>query len=83
MGDSYAKDEFKRHRDAQTTNQQWAVFEDEWRKYFAMLSGEADISASGEIPPDVLTSLNSEQKVRLNILELEARKALDNLIKDT
>lgn len=82
MGDSYAKDEFKRHREGQTTEQQWVIFAAEWRKYVSMLSGEGDISITGDIPPDVLNSLNQEQKVRLNILELEARKALDNVLKD-
>lgn len=82
MGDSYAKDEFKRHRDANTTDQQWAIFSAEWRKYSAMLSGDGDISVSGDIPPDVLNSLNQEQRVRLNILEVEARKALENVLKE-
>ena len=82
MGDSYARDEFKRHRDGNTTDQQWVIFSAEWRKYVAMLSGEGDISVSGDIPPDVLNSLNQEQKIRLNILEVEARKALDNVLQD-
>ena len=83
MGDSYARDEFKRHRDGNTTEQQWVIFSAEWRKYVAMLSGEGDISINGDIPPDVLDSLNQEQKIRLNILEVEARNALNDVLKDS
>ena len=82
MGDSYARDEFRRHRDEKTTEQQWAIFAAEWRKYVAMLSGEADMTVSGDIPADVLNSMSQEQKLRLQILEEEARKALDNVLKD-
>jgi len=82
MGDSYARDEFRRHRDEKTTEQQWAIFAAEWRKYVAMLSGEADMTVSGDIPADVLNSMSQEQKIRLQILEEEARRALDNVLKD-
>lgn len=83
LGNSYARDEFRRHRDEQTTEQQWAIFAAEWRKYVAMLSGEADMVVSGEIPQDIIDRMTPEQKIRLQILEEEAKKALDNVLKDS
>ena len=83
LGNSYARDEFRRHREEQTTEQQWAIFAAEWRKYVAMLSGEADMSPSGDIPKDVLDHMTQEQKLRLHILEEEAKKAISNVLQDT
>lgn len=82
LGDSYARDEFRRHRDEPTTPQQWATFEGEWRKYVAMLSGEADLVASGDIPNETLRQMTPDQRVRLQLLEEESRKALDHLSPD-
>ena len=83
LGNSYARDEFRRHRDEPTTEQQWAIFRAEWRKYVAMLSGEADMTVSGDIPEDVVAHMTSEQKIRLQVLEEEARKSLASVLKDT
>ena len=83
LGTSYARDEFRRHRDEPTTEQQWAIFAAEWRKYVAMLSGEADMVVSGEIPQDILDHMTPEQKIRLKMLEEESKAALSNVLKDT
>lgn len=83
LGNSYAKDEFKRHRDEPTTEQQWVIFRAEWNKYVAMISGEADLVVTGDIPQGVLDNMTQEQKIRLKILEEEARKALDNVLQDS
>ncbi len=83
LGNSYARDEFRRHRDEQTTEQQWAIFRAEWRKYVAMLSGEADLVVSGDIPADIIDHMTPEQKIRLQILEEEAKKSLATVLKDS
>lgn len=80
LGNSYACDEFRRHRDEKTSEQQWAIFAAEWRKYVAMLSGEADMVVSGDIPQEVLDHMSPEQKNRLKLLEEEARKALSGVL---
>ncbi|GAB4813878.1 hypothetical protein N2152v2_000924 [Parachlorella kessleri] len=45
MGDAYVKDEFSKHLRGKTTERQWQVFMQEWQRYHAMLSGNADILA--------------------------------------
>ena len=80
LGNSYARDEFRRHRDEPTTEQQWAIFKAEWRKYVAMLSGEADMVVSGDIPADIIANMTPEQKIRLQVLEEEARKSLASVL---
>jgi hypothetical protein len=42
MGDTYVLSEFRRHLRGNTTEQQWATFATEWRRYAAMLGGTAD-----------------------------------------
>ena len=83
LGNTYVRDEFRRHRDEQTTEQQWAIFRAEWLKYVAMISGEADMVVSGDISEEVLQNMTQEQKIRLKVLEEEARKALDNVLQDS
>ncbi len=81
LGNTYVRDEFKRHRDAKTTPEQWRQFFSEWEKYAGMLSGQADLpGGSGDIPDEVLLSMNEEQKERLKLLELEAAKARDAML---
>jgi hypothetical protein len=43
MGDTYVKDEFRKHLKGKTTDEQWRVFMHEWQRYHAMLAGNADI----------------------------------------
>ncbi|KAK9813151.1 hypothetical protein WJX72_009882 [[Myrmecia] bisecta] len=76
MGNRYARDEFRRHRDANTTPGQWREFQAEWRKYVGMLAGTADVAGgSGDIPLDTLERMTPEQKQRLAVLQEEARRA--------
>ncbi len=60
MGDTYARDEFRRHWTPKTTKSQWQAFVQEWQRYLSMLQGQADLQEqSGDIPDNVLDSLNA------------------------
>mmetsp|Transcript_68077 Transcript_68077/g.215380 ORF Transcript_68077/g.215380 Transcript_68077/m.215380 type:complete len:111 (+) Transcript_68077:291-623(+) len=75
LGDSYARDEFRRHKDFETTDKQWSEFIGEWRKYCDMLNGRADLpDTSGYIPEDALDNLSSEQRAQLEKLKREAER---------
>lgn len=81
MGDTYAKDEFRRHRDAKTTPAQWKAFTEEWQRYLSMLQGTADLPhSSGDIPDDVLNSLNADQQQQLARLREEAARAREEIL---
>lgn len=81
LGNTYVRDEFRRHRQGSTTSQQWALFFEEWQKYASMLAGTADLSRErGDIPEDMLHHLNEEQKQRLELLKVEAMKAGESLM---
>lgn len=81
MGDAYAREEFRRHRDAKTTPVQWKAFVQEWQRYLGMLQGTADLpEGSGHIPNDVLQSLNEEQKQQLARLREEAARAREEIL---
>eukprot|EP00884_Botryococcus_braunii_P021247 jgi/Botrbrau1/7806/Bobra.0159s0234.1 len=81
LGNTYVRDEFKRHRSGSTTPEQWKQFLGEWQKYVGMLSGTADLpEGSGDIPDDILLNMNEEQKQRLEMLKSEALKAGESLL---
>lgn len=81
MGDTYARDEFRRHWKPQTTQPQWQAFVQEWQRYLSMLQGRADLpEQSGDIREDVLESLNAEQKVQLARLKEEAGRAREAIL---
>ena len=81
MGDTYARDEFRRHWKPSTTQPQWQAFVQEWQRYLSMLRGQADLpEASGDIPDSVLESLNPEQKAQLARLKEEAVRARDAIL---
>ena len=81
MGNTYARDEFRRHRDAKTTPAQWRAFHQEWQRYLSMLQGTADLpGATGDIPEDVLAGLTAEQKARLEVLKEEAARAREEIL---
>lgn len=81
LGNTYVRDEFKRHRRGTTTPEQWKQFLGEWQKYAGMLSGTADTpGGSGDIPEDLLLHMNEEQKQRLELLKSEALKAGESLL---
>lgn len=75
MGNSYLRDEMRRHKEAQTTPQQWKTFVAEWQKYFNMMTGQADLpNTSGDISADVLDAMNPEQKQQFLDLKQETSK---------
>lgn len=75
MGDSYLRDEYRRHKDAQTTPQQWKTFTLEWQKYLDMLMGRADLpNTSGDIPADVRDAMTPEQKQQFLDLKEETSR---------
>ena len=83
MGDTYARDEFRRHWKPQTTKNQWQAFVQEWQRYLSMLQGHADLpEQSGDIPDTVLDSLNEEQKAQLARLKEEAVKAREAILSE-
>ena len=77
MGDSYARDEFRRHRDAKppATQGQWKQFAVEWAKYVDMMEGRADLQgSSGSLEDSALQGMSSEQTQQLALLRQEAEK---------
>lgn len=81
MGDTYARDEFRRHWKPQTTKSQWQAFVQEWQRYLSMLQGRADLEEqSGDIPENVLESLSAEQKAQLARLKEEALMAREAIL---
>jgi hypothetical protein len=81
MGDAYARDEFRRHREAKTTAAQWEAFTLEWQRYLNMLQGNADLpDSSGDIPEDMLKNLNAHQQRQLAKLKEEAARAREEIL---
>ena len=77
MGDSYARDEFRRHRDANppTTTAQWNEFVLEWAKYVSMMEGRGhELGSSGSLDESVLNRMSQEQQPRLALLKQEAER---------
>lgn len=79
MGDSYARDEFRRHHKANppATAKQWEQFALEWAKYVEMMEGRGDLnsaSPSGSLDDSMLRHMSEEQLQRLDMLKQEAEK---------
>ena len=75
LGDDYARDEFRRHRDAKppTTEAQWNSFGLEWAKYVTMMEGRGDdTGTTGSLDSRALERLSPEQQQRLKLLKEEA-----------
>ena len=68
LGDGYARQEFRAWGAASGVSQsQWQEFQSQWERYANMLLGVADspAAASGDIPEDVLSRMNEEQRAQL------------------
>ena len=75
LGDNYLRDEMRRHKDAQTTPQQWETFVSEWQRYRDMLTGQHDLkNKAGDIHPDVIEAMTDEQKQQFLDLRQETQK---------
>lgn len=83
LGNSYAQEEFRRHLKGNTTAAQWKEFGQQWQRYTAMLVGEADLEdSSGEIPDDMLRSMNDEQRAQLEKLKAAAEELVKGSSQD-
>ena len=80
LGDRYIRDEFRRHKEGDTTEPQWRAFAAEWRHYIITLRGSG-AEVSGDIGHDVVERLTAEQKQQLMRLQDEAHK-LGTSLKD-
>jgi hypothetical protein len=77
LGDGYAREEFRRHLEAKTTQEQWLEFGSEWSKYLGAIDPQggdkgAAPNLSGELSAEVLESMTEEQRRMLDKLKEEA-----------
>lgn len=72
LGDKYARDEFRLHKEGNTTDEQWTEFGNEWRKYLSTIRGEIVGGRTGELSTADLSSMTPEQLEQLKRLEREA-----------
>ena len=82
LGDSYARDEFRRHRGAQ--EEHLTPFFREWRGYLDTIQGTGGAAGDGtgqfgkDLDRDTLDSLTEEQQQNLAKLEAEAKGRTDS-----
>lgn len=80
LGDRYVRDEFRRHKEGDTTDPQWRAFGSEWQQYVVTLRGSG-AQVTGQIGRDVVESLSQEQLQQLDRLRDEALR-LGSALKD-
>jgi len=73
LGDRYLRDEFRRHKEGNTSDNQWRAFAAEWQSYVATLNGSG-AELSGDISPEMVENLTPEQKEQLAKLQDEAHR---------
>ena len=71
LGDSYVREEFKRHQDANAENVK--LFVTEWSKYREMLQGQSS-SFGTPIDGGVVSAMSDEQKEQLEKLKHEVHR---------
>mmetsp|Transcript_30514 Transcript_30514/g.42254 ORF Transcript_30514/g.42254 Transcript_30514/m.42254 type:complete len:119 (+) Transcript_30514:290-646(+) len=81
VGDRYAKDEFRKHKEGETSETQWREFISEWQKYVNSINGTSG-STPGEIPLETLETLTPEQKVQLERLKAETLRFSGTVFKE-
>mmetsp|Transcript_5040 Transcript_5040/g.12815 ORF Transcript_5040/g.12815 Transcript_5040/m.12815 type:complete len:144 (-) Transcript_5040:47-478(-) len=76
LGDSYAREEFRRHLEGgKTTHSQWIAFGSEWSRYLSAIAPSAGAplaSFSGDLSPELMGSMTPEQQMQLQQLKEEA-----------
>ena len=73
LGDSYVREEFKRHKTAQP--QHLAAFFREWLAYLTQMNSQGVGSYGANLPDEYLTTLSTEQKQNLDQLRKETQLA--------
>eukprot|EP00959_Pyramimonas_sp_CCMP1952_P424911 8900050-Pyramimonas_sp.AAC.1 len=79
LGDRYARDEFRRHKEGNTTEVQWREFHSEWQKYLLQIKGVNHEPVTGELTDDVFEKMTDEQKQQLARLHEQAVKVAETL----
>ena len=79
LGDRYARDEFKRHKEGNTTETQWREFHSEWQKYLLQIKGVNHEPVNGALSDEVFDNLTDEQKQQLARLHGQAVKVAEHL----
>lgn len=75
VGDAYVKDEFRQHLRSDVSQSQWQEFVSQWMRYCSMLEGTSDLPVgSGEIPTDVMDSMNADQQRKLDQIKRQAQQ---------
>ena len=72
LGDTYVRDEFKRHLSAEEKHLQ--PFVREWKLYLANMRLQPILGIGKNLAPDELLDLSEEQRDQLHKLRDEARK---------
>mmetsp|Transcript_36352 Transcript_36352/g.43989 ORF Transcript_36352/g.43989 Transcript_36352/m.43989 type:complete len:117 (+) Transcript_36352:384-734(+) len=72
LGDRYARDEFRRHRESETTPEQWTEFAVQWRKYISTIRGDVGATSTGNLSHDDLENMSPQQLDQLTRLRSES-----------
>jgi len=67
-------EEFRRHLEGKTTQEQWITFGSEWSKYLSAIGSVPGEAArfSGDLSAELVNSMTKEQKEKLEELREEA-----------
>ena len=75
LGDSYVREEFKRHKSAQP--QHLSAFFREWLSYLTQMNQQGQGSYGANLPAEYTTTLSQEQKASLDQLRKETERAAE------
>ena len=75
LGDSYVREEFKRHKSAQP--QHLNAFFREWLHYLTQMNGQGQGSYGANLPDEYVSTLSSEQQQSLVQLRKETERAAE------
>ena len=75
LGDSYVREEFKRHKSAQPEHLN--AFFREWLHYLTCMNKQGEGSYGAHLPEEYTTTLSTEQKQNLEQLRKETQRAAE------
>ena len=75
LGDSYVREEFKRHKSAQP--QHLNAFFREWLGYLTQMNSQGQGSYGAHLPEEYLSTLSTEQKQMIDQLRKETQRAAE------